>query len=407
MEKGGDECVAENSMFEKVKAEKVQFYLEREETVESKKTVLYDEHLRLGGKMSDFAGWIMPLWYHTGQSIEHHTTRKAVGLFDICHMGEFEITGPGSNDFVIKMLSNKVRKLKDGRAMYNFLLNEKGGVIDDCIIYRFREDKWMLVVNAGTIEGDFEWLKKNVPSDVNLKNISDDTAKIDVQGPDAPKLLAKLTDKDVISGLKFFRFAQDMDINGMKVLVSRTGYTGEIGFELYTDIKNAIPLWNLLLEEGKEFGILPCGLGARDTLRTESGLPLHGHELHPDRVAIGHPWEFTLNFDHDFIGRDAILEAKERGDYSHVYGFVLDGRRKAMPGYKVYHNEEEAGTVLSGVISPTLDNKPIGFILVNKAMEPETKLEFKRDENQPPLSGTVKETPLVPGTSREKMENFI
>jgi len=375
--------------------------------VEPKKTVLYDEHLKLGGKMSDFAGWIMPLWYPTGQVEEHHATRQKVGLFDICHMGEFDISGPGSKSFVENLLCNKVWKLTDNRAMYNFLLNERGGVIDDCIIYRFSEDHWMLVVNAGGIEGDLEWLKKNAPSDVELKNISDQTAKIDVQGPNAPKLLAKISDKEIIAGLKFFRFASDVDINGMKVLVSRTGYTGEIGFELYTDVENASKLWNLLLEEGKEFGILPCGLGARDTLRTEAGLPLHGHELHPDRVAVGHPWEFVLDSEHDFIGKQAIVSAREKGKHEYVYGFVLEGRRKAMPGYKVFHQGSEIGTVLSGVISPTLENSPIGFVLVNKQLEPETELEFKRDEKQPAMRGVTKEIPLVPGTARKKMAEFL
>lgn len=375
--------------------------------MDAKKTVLYDEHLRLGGKMSDFAGWIMPLWYTTGQSDEHHATRKAVGLFDICHMGEFEITGPGSYDFVVRMLCNKVYKLKDGRAQYNFMLNDEGGVVDDCIIYRFSEESWMLVVNAGNIEKDFQWLKAHVPENVTLKDVSDQTAKIDVQGPNAPKLLAKLAGQEIIGKLRFFRFAADVDIQGMKVLVSRTGYTGEIGFELYTDAGNAVKLWNLLLDQGREYGILPCGLGARDTLRTEAGLPLHGHELHPERAAVGHPWSFVLDFEHDFIGKDALQKAIDSGDHGYVYGFVLDGRRKAMPGYQVYAGGKEIGTVLSGVISPTLDNKPVGFVLVNRELEPDAPLEFRRNGKQPGLEGRVAETPLVPGTARGKMAEYI
>ena len=167
--------------------------------MESRKTLLYDEHVRLGGKMADFAGWRMPLWYPTGQSVEHHATRKACGLFDICHMGEFEIKGSGSLAILSQLLTNDVERLVDGQAMYNFMLNEAGGVVDDCIIYRFDQENWMLVVNAGDIEGDFEWLRRNGSSDVQLENISDRTVKIDLQGPNAPKLMTKWVEREVLS----------------------------------------------------------------------------------------------------------------------------------------------------------------------------------------------------------------
>lgn len=375
--------------------------------VESKKTPLFEEHVKLGGKMADFAGWRMPLWYPTGQSEEHHATRKACGIFDICHMGEFEIAGSGSSAFLQWLLTNDLERLVDGQAMYNFMLNKAGGVVDDCIIYRFDSDHWMLVVNAGDIEGDFQWLKKNAPSDVKLENISDQTVKVDLQGPRAPKLMTKLTSMEILAGLKFFRFIPDVKIDGIEVLVSRTGYTGEIGFEIYTDLKNGIDLWNLLLSEGKAYGILPCGLGARDTLRTEAGLPLHGHELRPDRVAVGHPWEFAISWDTNFIGKDALLREKDEGTGCFVFPFAMEGRRKAMPDWEVFMGDEVIGTVLSGVISPSLNNTPIGFIEVNRSMEPGTPLNFRQKGSNRGLQGKVVEIPFVPLTSRKKMANFL
>jgi len=375
--------------------------------MEPKKTILFDEHIKLDAKMADFAGWMMPLWYSAGQSAEHHATRKACGIFDICHMGEFEIEGKGSAEFVSNLLTNKVETLLDGRAMYNFMLNKDGGVIDDCILYRFTEEKWMLVVNAGDIPGDLAWLKSNAPADVFIKDISDTTAKIDLQGPNAPKLLIKLAGEDAVRKIRFFRFRDEVDIAGMKVLVSRTGYTGEIGFELYTDIENAVPLWNLLLKEGADPGIMPCGLGARDTLRTEAGLPLYGHELQAGRKAIGHPWEFAMSMDKDFIGKAALTEQLEAGVDYYVYPFIMEGKRKAMPGYEVIVNEQQTGLVLSGVISPTLENRPIGFLSSRIALDPDAVISFRRPGKKANLEGKITEIPFVPPTSRKKMSSFL
>lgn len=375
--------------------------------MEAKKTILYDEHIALNGKMADFAGWLMPLWYETGQSAEHHATRNACGLFDICHMGECMITGDASADFVSTLLTNSVEKLVDGRAMYNFMLNEDGGVVDDCILYRFSENEWMLVVNAGDIPGDLAWLRKNAPAGVEIEDISDRTAKIDLQGPHAPKLLARIAGEDAVAGLKFFRFRRGIDVGGMEVLVSRTGYTGEIGFELYTDAANASRLWHLLLSEGKDLGILPCGLGARDTLRTEAGLPLHGHELRPDKVALGHPWTFAMNMEKTFIGKPALDRQETRGIDYYVYPFIMEGKRKAMPGYDVVYDGRKIGQVLSGVISPSLENRPIGFINASEELQPETVVRFGRPGKDADMEGHITEIPFVPGTSRKKMSDFL
>lgn len=374
--------------------------------MESRKTPLFDEHIRLGGKMADFAGWNLPLWYPAGQMAEHHAVRKACGLFDICHMGEFQITGSGSDRFLERLLTGAVSRMADGQAMYHFMLNDSGGVVDDCILYRFDALKWMLVVNAGNIGIDFSWISSHAPAGVQVTDISDATAKIDLQGPKAPGLISKWMPPDQLLNLRFFRFVPLVPIDGMDVLVSRTGYTGEIGFELYTRSRHARDLWNLLLGEGKPLGILPCGLGARDTLRLEAGLPLHGHELRPDRPALGHPWEFAISWEHDFFGREALNGTREKGVPAYVQAFIMDGRRKAMPGWHVSSEDAEIGSVLSGVISPSLGNTPIGFFEAGRHLDLGAKLSFAA-ESGAALEGKTIASPFVSPTSRRPIREFL
>ncbi len=372
------------------------------------KTIIFDRHIELGGKMTDFGGWEMPLWYKKGQSAEHHATRNKVGLFDICHMGEFAITGSSSEAFFSNLLTNDVKGMKDGQAMYNFMLNEAGGVIDDCILYKFDTEKWMLVVNAGNIAEDFEWLTKHADENTTVIDNSDTTAKLDLQGPNAPKLMKKIAGEESIKGLGFFKFRDNIDMNGVKVLLSRTGYTGEIGFELYCDTKDAIKLWDMLLKEGEELEIEPCGLGARDSLRTEAGLPLHGHEVAPDFAAVGNPWNFVYEWDnHDFIGKEVLNKVKEDGIKTFVIPFMMDGRSKAMPGWNVLENGEIIGTVVSGVISPTLENRPIGFLKIDRKLEEGTELTFNQDGKKRILEGKISKSPFVKPTSRKKMVRFL
>jgi aminomethyltransferase len=332
--------------------------------------------------------------------------RNHCGMFDTCHMGEFKITGSGSLPFLSRMLSNAIDGIVDTQVQYNHMFNEQGGVLDDCILYRFDSENWMLVVNAGNIETDFKWLTTHLSGKVQIDNVSDRTVKIDIQGPNSPKLMLNWIKREELVKLRFFHFLSDVDIAGMNVLVSRTGYTGEIGFELYTDVRHASRIWQLFLKEGAGFGLQPCGLGARDTLRTEAGLPLHGHELHPGRIGLGHPWEFAIDWDHDFIGRKILLDKRDRLDFF-VVPFIIDGKRKAMPGWEVVSDNEVIGTVLSGVISPTLDNTPIGFAGLRFSPEPETPIHFKQKDRDLLLSGRVAEIPFVKGTSRQKMALFL
>jgi aminomethyltransferase len=379
-----------------------------DESIQVYKTPLYDTHVRLGAKMVEFAKWLLPLWYPTGQTAEHLATRNVCGLFDICHMGEFRIVGPQAKSFLSRMLTNKVDQQADGQAMYHFMLNEAGGVIDDCILYRFDEKTYMLVVNAANTDIDFQWLSDHARNqNVRIKDISERTAKIDLQGPNAPKLLSKWITKETLAGLKFFRFLPVVQFTDMDVLVSRTGYTGEIGFELYADVKKVQRLWDLLLEEGKTLGLLPCGLAARDTLRIEAGLPLHGHELRPDRMAIGHPWEFAIHWNGSFVGKGALVKAKQDGIPLHVYAFSMKGRRKAMSGWEVLKSEEVIGKVLSAVIAPSRNNTPIGFIESVQPLDIGTPLAFRQPNRETLLEGETSATPFVPLSSRHKMEEFL
>ena len=372
-----------------------------------KTTVLYEEHKKLNAKMGEFGGWDMPLWYDTGQTKEHLATRKNCGLFDICHMGEFIVTGKDSFKFWQKICTNAVDKIQDGQAQYNFMLNENGGTIDDCILYRFNEERWMLVVNAGTIEKDFNWLKKHAFGDVKLENISDKMGKIDIQGVTAPKIIAKIAGKESVEDFKFFRFKENFKLGDMSVILSRTGYTGDIGFEIYCDINDSVKIWQLLLKEGEEFGILPCGLAARDTLRVEAGLPLYGSELAEDMVAIGHKWEFAIKNEADFIGRKPLEKAKEEGHKNNIISFQLEGKRKAMPHFKVIFDDEIVGEVVTGIISPSLDNTPIGFAKVNEKFRLDSELTFTDAKGKTLLKGKVVDIPFIELTSRRKIIDFI
>ncbi len=371
-----------------------------------RKTPLNEEHKKIGGKMVEFSGWEMPLWYKAGHSEEHNAVRNGVGLFDVCHMSEFSIRGSSALTFLKTILTNDIDRIKEYQAQYNFMLNEKGGVVDDCIIYKINDEKWSMVANAGNIESDFIHLQKYAGSDLTLINESEKFAKLDLQGKYAPKLLAKLAGINAVDKLGFYKFRGGININGIEAIVSRTGYTGEIGFEIYIDSNDAVKLWNIFLEEGKEYGILPCGLAARDSLRIEAGLPLHGHEISPDLLATGSLWTFVLSDRKEYIGRNAIKNSKP--EYL-IKPFMIEGKRKAMPGYKVYNTSDvEIGEVVSGVISPNLDNKPIGFCKIKEDLNKGDDVLFKDASGKRNFNGKITNTPFVDNlTWRKKMKNFI
>ena len=332
-----------------------------------KKTPLNDEHRKLGGKMVDFGGWDMPVQYPAGVIEEHLRTRTACGLFDVSHMGEIWVEGEDAIAFVNRITTNDVTKLVDGQAHYSALTNENGGVVDDLLVYRFDQDKLLLVVNAGTTDKDWEWISSHVKDEnITLTNASKDYCQIAIQGPNALEIAQKLTDEN-LGEIKYYHFTVGK-FDGADAIISRTGYTGEDGFEVYASADEAARLWNKILETGNygaEGGILPAGLAARNTLRLESAMSLYGHELGDDisplEANLG--WICKLKKDSDFIGRDALVKQKENGLERKLVGFEMKDKGIARDEFPVIINGEKLGVVTSGSPAPFL-KKNIGLAFV-------------------------------------------
>ncbi len=334
-----------------------------------KKTPLFSLYEQYGGKVIDFGGWALPVQFQ-GILDEHQAVRERAGLFDVSHMGEITVTGEDAQNFLQYLCTNDIAKLNVNQAMYTFFCYENGGVVDDLLVYKLDEQKYLLVVNAANTDKDFAWVQQQLQEkhwSVDAENISDATAQLAIQGPLAEKIAQKLTEYP-LDTIKRFRFAQDVLIGGVRALVSRTGYTGEDGFEIYCDAKEAASLWNLLLETGKEDGLEPIGLGARDTLRFEACLPLYGQELSADIS----PLEANLGFfvklgkEEDFIGKQVLLAQKEQGIPRKLIGFQMIERGVPRSHYEVYAGEQKIGEVTTGTFSPTL-KKNIGLALVDAA----------------------------------------
>lgn len=330
------------------------------------RTPLFPLYAKYGAKTIDFGGWELPVQFSSIKE-EHEAVRTRAGLFDVSHMGEFEVKGKDSLAFLQKMMTNDVAKLTDGRAQYTLMCYEDGGTVDDLLVYKKADDHYLLVVNAANIEKDFAWLSEHVVGDVELVNISNDIAQLALQGPLAEKVLQQLTTAD-LSTMKFFAFADHVDVAGVQTLVSRTGYTGEDGFELYCRAEDAPTLWRTILEAGKEEGVLPCGLGARDTLRFEACLPLYGQELAKDITPIeaGLGFAVKTNKDVDFFGKEILKKQKEEGAPRRLVGIEMIDKGIARHGYAVYVNNEQIGFVTTGTQSPTL-KKNIGLALISTA----------------------------------------
>jgi aminomethyltransferase len=331
-----------------------------------KKTPLNQAHRDLGGKMVDFGGWDMPVQYPAGVIAEHLRTREHSGLFDVSHMGEFWVEGEDAITFVNRLTTNDVTKLVDGQAHYSALTYENGGVVDDLLVYRFDQDKLLLVVNAGTTEKDWDWITSHKKDEnITLTNVSADYCQIAVQGKDALNIVQKLTDTN-LSEIKYYHFTTGK-VDGVESIISRTGYTGEDGFEVYAAADKAEQLWNKLLETGNygsETGILPCGLAARNTLRLESAMSLYGHEISDDITPLeaNLGWICKLNKG-EFLGRDALAKQKEAGLKRKLVGFEMTDKGIARDGFDVYINDEKVGFVSSGSPAPFL-KKNIGLAFV-------------------------------------------
>jgi len=327
-----------------------------------KRTPLYEEHLAAGAKLVDFAGWEMPVQYR-GVIDEHRLVRTAAGLFDVSHMGQIRIAGAGAEAFVQRLTPNDVSRLAIGRAHYSALLTPEGTFIDDLLVYRMGPSEFMFVVNASNAEGDFAWVAaQEAGADVERSDVSADYALIAVQGPKAVAIVQPLTQVDLAT-VKYYGFARG-DVIGRRAILSRTGYTGEDGFELFVAPEEAASLWRALLEAGAPHGLAPAGLGARDTLRMEAAMPLYGHEI--DRTTT--PWEAGVDWivkldKGPFLGSAALVAAKGRGLTRKLVGFEVSGRGIARQGHKVVAGGSEVGYVTSGTFSPTLE-KALGMAYV-------------------------------------------
>jgi len=349
---------------------------------ELKRTPLFDIYSKYGGKTIDFGGWELPVQF-SGIKEEHETVRTKAGLFDVSHMGEIEVVGPDSLAYLQKMMTNNIAAIQVGGAQYNAMCYENGGTVDDLLVYKKSEDCYLLVVNAANIEKDYKWLSQHVFGDVKLTNISNQVAQLALQGPLAESVLQKLTPTD-LSEISFFKFKDQVEVNGKSTLVSRTGYTGEDGFEIYCKSEEALELWEAILEVGKDEDVQPIGLGARDTLRFEANLALYGQELSKDITPIeaGIGFAVKTNKADDFIGKEVLKKQKEEGAPRKLVGIEMIEKGIPRHGYEVFVGGEKIGEVTTGTQSPTL-KKNIGLALLRSeytkvATEVEVQIRKKR-----------------------------
>lgn len=320
-----------------------------------KTTPFTDRHIALNAKMHEFAGYNMPIEY-SGIIDEHHTVRNGVGVFDVSHMGEFWVKGPNALSFLQKVSSNNVAELTVGKAQYNYFPNTVGGIVDDFLIYKYEEEKYMLVVNAANIEKDWNWCVTNNTVGAELENASDHTAQLAIQGPKALQVLQKLTGIDLTS-IPYYHFTTGEFAGVKEVILSNTGYTGAGGFELYFYPEYGEQIWNAIFEAGQEEGIKPCGLGCRDTLRLEMGFCLYGNDIDDNTspIAAGLGWITKFVDGKDFISRHKIEADKKNGTAEKLVGFKLAEKGIARHGYEIVNDEgEPVGRVTSGSISPCL-----------------------------------------------------
>ncbi len=332
-----------------------------------KTTIFKEIHEEMGAKMVSFAGFYMPVQFE-GVTAEHETVRNAIGVFDVSHMGEFWVEGPRALDLIQWISSNDASVLTDGKVQYTCFPNDKGGIVDDFLVYRFNDEKFLLVVNAANIDKDWKWVnKQNEKIGAKLTNASDDISQLAVQGPLALKAMQKLTDEDV-ENMPFFTFKQIKFAGADDVIFSTTGYTGSGGCEIYFKNENGLKIYEAVLEAGKEFGIKPIGLAARDTLRLEAGLCLYGNDIDDTTSPIeaGLGWATKFTDYKDFVNRENLLKQKTEGIARRLVGFEVLERGIPRKGYNMLDADGNViGHVTSGTMSPTL-KKPIGMAYVQK-----------------------------------------
>lgn len=360
-----------------------------------KDTPLAQRHLLLGARLVPFAGFRMPIQY-TGIIPEHRAVRSQVGMFDLSHMGEIEVRGQGMLAFLERMTTNDVTALSTYQAQYSLFLNEQGGIIDDLVVYHL-PNRALLVVNAANIEKDYAWLTSHCPPGVRLANRSDETALIAIQGPRAEAVMTDLVDCD-LSEIEYYHSAEGT-VAGRQILFSRTGYTGEDGFEIYLPNELAEPCWDAALEAGAQYGIVPVGLGARDTLRLEMKYALYGNDIdettHPIEAGLG--WVVKPDKPHDFIGKSAVVAMKQKGASRKLVAFVMDAKAIPRGGCPIQAQGAVIGKVTSGTHSPSRDcGIGMGYVATAHAA-PGSKIEIVIRDQQ--VSATVIKPPFVTNTS--------
>ena len=331
-------------------------------TSENLKTALYDTHVPLGGRMVEFGGWDMPVQYPSGILAEVKAVRTATGLFDVSHMGRLYLSGPKATEFLDWVLTGSAASLAVGRARYCMICNEKGGVIDDTIFYRLAEDRYLLIPNAGNRPAVVAWFQRWIDEKFSpgctMEDVTASTGLIAFQGPGTAEVIDRLADTP-LSGMRPFSWAE-LNVQGAPVFVGRTGYTGEDGFEMLVPGPDVVKVWTALTGSGA----VPCGLGARDVLRLEAGLPLHGHEIDEETTPIQAGLDRFVRFDKEYIGSTVLKDQHENGVQRKLVGFTLPGRSAPRAGYSLLDQGETIGSVTSGSYSPTLDTSiGMGYVL--------------------------------------------
>ncbi len=363
--------------------------LRKEKELIAKKTALYEIHNKIGAKIVEFAGYYMPIQYK-GINDEHVRVRTTVGMFDVSHMGEFEFIGPKALDFLQYMTINDVKSLNFYQAQYSALCYDHGGIVDDLLIYSF-PDRYIMVVNAANLEKDFQWLQEHLINGVTMTNRSDEYSLLAIQGRNAQATLQKLT-KVNLSEINTYWFAEGR-LADVAMMIARTGYTGEDGFEIMFSYEHSEQVWQAIMEAGKKFDIEPIGLGARDTLRMEVKYCLYGNDIdqttNPLEAGLG--WITKLDKG-NFVGREAIQQIKARGIRRKLIGFELEGKAIPRHGYKIFKEHEEIGAVTSGMFSPILQ-KPIGLGYVSNEYS-KIDSEFNIDIRGRAFAAKVVKTPF-------------
>jgi len=348
-----------------------------------KRTPLYENHVKLGGRIVPFAGWELPIWY-SSIIAEHNAVRSAAGLFDVSHMGELFVEGPEAERLIDALTCNDIKKIGDGKAQYNAILNDQGGVVDDIIVYRYSAKRYLICVNASNADNDFAWFQKHNSFDATVTNRSHEFGQVALQGPRAVEIVGRLSGGAQATALRYFEFA-DLTLAGIPVTVARTGYTGEDGFEIFVPWAKAPELWDAILMAGEGTGLVPAGLGARDSLRLEACYPLHGHEISESASAIESGLSWIVKFDKgDFKGRDALMALRDGKCTRALVGYVVDDPGVARQGDVLRNRSGEVvGVTTSGTKTPTV-NRSIGLAIVEKP----------HDEVGTELSVVVRERPL-------------